>query len=102
MYRKHPEKLMGESYSGREPLYAAITITTFFLSLLMGLLIPAAFYLALISLALFFVAYSTLLAFVAKKEARMLPLAVPLIFLRTLAWLSGFVWGLLKASRGSL
>lgn len=99
MYRKHPEKIAGESYSGREPLYVTATITAFLFSFLSGLIFPVMFYVAAASLLLFFLTYSTLLYFILKKEPAMLLFAIPVIFLRAFYWLGGFGWGLLKSFR---
>jgi len=95
MYKKHPDKLAKDSYTGMEIPLSAVSLSLFFVSIL---LIPffKNFYLPLLFLSFLFIANSDSIIFMAKKEKKMFFFASAMIFLRTLVWIIGFDVGFIK------
>ncbi len=105
LYKKHPEKMKGDSYTGKEVQLSLVFLAGFLLSF-------AGFFLALsfrnisaantlagaaiISHTLFYLANFPTIVFMIQKEKKMAIFAPMIIFIRTLAWGLGFAWGLIN------
>ncbi|MFH0929167.1 MAG: glycosyltransferase [Candidatus Aenigmatarchaeota archaeon] len=94
LYNKHPKKMGGDVYTGREIPYSPIMMAAFIFSLFSSAVMPVSAYLSVISIAAFFAIYLGFFNFVYKRERRMLPISIAIIFLRTISWLFGFAYGL--------
>jgi glycosyltransferase involved in cell wall biosynthesis len=101
MYKKFPEKILGESYTGKEIPMASFFMMLFLLSLLLSLFYLEFLYLAIIGLLAFFAVYTGFFRFLYKKEAGMIPSAMFILFSRTIVCFLGFAWGLLNIFRGN-
>lgn len=96
MYRKHPDKMAKDSYTGLEVPLSAIGL---FLFVLFGFLsIFEKFFInfSILSLLFFFIINADSIIFMGKKEKKMYFIAPLLIFLRTFAWVIGFCVGMVK------
>lgn len=106
LYKKHPEKMRGDSYTGKEVQLSLVFLAGFLLSFagffvaaFFGNLIFAPDFFAksaIITHALFYFANFQTIVFMIQKEKKMALFAYPLIFVRTLAWGLGFAWGLVS------
>ncbi len=105
LYKKHPEKMKGDSYTGKEVQLSLIFLAGFLLALagfffavalkdvaLMNFLAKS----SILAHALFYLANFPTIVFMIDREKKMALFAPVLIFVRTLAWGLGFVWGLVK------
>jgi cellulose synthase/poly-beta-1,6-N-acetylglucosamine synthase-like glycosyltransferase len=111
LYRKHPEKMKGDSYTGVEVplslLAAAVLLLSmggFVLSSLVGrFLLGRGFYVVVAALS--FVGFCGInfgtVLFMAKKEKKMLLFAPLMMLVRTLAWGIGFACGLINTLFGA-
>ncbi|NOZ81597.1 MAG: glycosyltransferase [Candidatus Micrarchaeota archaeon] len=100
MYKKHPDKITKDSYTGLEVPLSAIFLSLFFLTLLLYPLFPT--YLPPVFLILFFLVNADSILFMAKKERKMLLFAPLMIFLRTFIWILGFGTGILKSLKDKI
>ncbi|MBU3957701.1 MAG: glycosyltransferase [Nanoarchaeota archaeon] len=105
LYKKHPEKMMGDSYTGKEVQLSLIFLAGFLLSFagffVFAFLKNAAMAdtlakSAILAHALFYLANFPAIVFMIQKEKKMALFAPAIIFVRTLAWGLGFGWGLVK------
>lgn len=104
LYRKHPEKMGGDSYTGSDVQLSLIFLAgfllstaMFFLSRIFGdILFNLDFYAeaAIASYVLFYLTNFQTVVFMIDKERKMALFAPIIMFVRTLAWGLGFVWGL--------
>ncbi len=100
LYRKHPEKVAGDSYTGLEVPLSAAAMALFVLSPLFAVIGPLAVSVpALAALLALYAVNWRLLLFLAGKGAGMVALALFLLPLRTLVWMTGFAAGLLASLR---
>lgn len=111
LYRKHPEKMKGDSYTGTEvqlSLLAAaallLSISGFVLSSVVGrFLLGYGFY--AVAAALSFIIFCGInlgtILFMAKKEKKMLLFAPAMMLIRTFAWGFGFICGLIRLLAGA-
>ncbi|TRZ55513.1 glycosyltransferase [archaeon] len=105
LYKKHPEKMRGDSYTGKEVQLSLIFLAAFLLSFA-GFFLATAFknialmnFLAksaILSHAAFYLVNFPTMVFMIQKEKKMALFAPAIIFIRTLAWGLGFAWGLVK------
>lgn len=107
LYKKHPEKMRGDSYTGKEVQLSLIFLAAF-LFLTSFAIIGTAFYtlvqtnpllfylLSIVSFDLFYLVNFPTIVFMIYKEKKMAIFAPAIIFIRTLAWGLGFGWGLVK------
>ncbi len=103
LYKKHPEKMKGDSYTGKEVQLSLIFLAGFLLSFA-GFFIAVTFKnialmnffakFAIISHTLFYLVNFPTIVFMIQKEKKMAVFAPAIIFIRTLAWGLGFAWGL--------
>ncbi len=100
MYKKHPERAFGESYTGWEIPIASFFISLFFLSLILSFFYFEFSYLAIVSFLAFFATYAGFFKFLYKGESEMLFSAPIIIFLRTIIVFLGFVLGFFHILRG--
>jgi len=103
LYKKHPEKMRGDSYTGKEVQLSLVFLAGFLLSFASFFLAAAfknialMYFLAksaIISHALFYLVNFPTIVFMIQKEKKMAMFAPAIIFVRTLAWGLGFMWGL--------
>ncbi|MFZ3077894.1 MAG: glycosyltransferase [Candidatus Aenigmatarchaeota archaeon] len=102
LYKKHPEKMKGDSYTGKEVQLSLVFLAGFLLSFA-GFFPAVAFgniaaakilaETAIISNVLFYLMNYPTIVFMVQKEKPMAVFAPLLIYVRTLAWGLGFVWG---------
>ena len=96
MYSRHPDKMKGDSYTGLEVHGSVLFAGLFYCFLLLSPFNPA----LLVASFLCFLGFAAVnlsdIAFMAKKEKKMLVIAPFLLFLRTTAWILGFVAGLVN------
>lgn len=105
LYKKHPEKMKGDSYTGKEVQFSLVFLAGFLLSFA-GFFLAAAFknialmdFLAksaIISHTLYYLVNFPTIVFMIQKEKKMAIFAPAIIFIRTLAWGLGFAWGLVN------
>lgn len=105
LYKKHPEKMRGDSYTGKEVQLSLVFLAGFLFSMA-GFFLAAAFRdiaamnilakVAVLTHALFYLVNFPTIVFMLDREKKMALFAPVLIFVRTLAWGLGFVWGLIK------
>ncbi len=105
LYKKHPEKMRGDSYTGKEVQLSLIFLAGFLLSFA-GFFAALAFRdiaamnilakSAIISHAFFYFANFSTIVFMIQKEKKMALFAPVLMFVRTLVWGLGFGWGLVN------
>lgn len=100
MYKKHPEKIINESYTGLEIPIASFSMILFLSSLFLSFLYFEFLYLAIVSLFAFFATYTGFFKFIYQKEPQMLFKAIIVIFSRTLTCFLGFGWGVIGILRG--
>lgn len=100
MYKKHPEKVFNESYTGWEIPVASFFMSLFLLSLVLSLFYFEFLYLALIGLLAFFATYVGFFKFIFKRESEMLFSALVIIFSRTIIVFLGFGRGFFHILRG--
>ncbi len=99
LYKKHPKKIIGDSYTGKFiPLFAFFMIF-FWLSLLLVFVSILPPYLPILFLLGFYLLNIKFILYLIKKEKKMLIFAPPIIFLRTVVCLLGFFWGVIKIKR---
>ncbi len=105
LYKKHPEKMRGDSYTGKEVQLSLIFLAGFLLSFagfFLALLFRDIFAantlakLAIVSNTLFYLVNYPTILFMVEKEKMMAIFAPLLMYVRTLAWGFGFAWGLVK------
>ncbi len=105
LYRKHPEKMKGDSYTGKEVQLSLIFLAGFLLSfagffvfvfLKNAAMANALAKSAIISHTLFYLVNFPTIVFMIQKEKKLALFAPAIIFIRTLAWGLGFAWGLMK------
>ncbi len=96
MYKKHPEKMKGDSYTGLEIPLSMFSLAFFFLFAFLSFARSEFFWLALPMLAIFFLANASTIAFTAGKERKMLVFAPLMIFFRSVVWILGFLAGFVK------
>lgn len=103
LYKKHPEKMKGDSYTGKEVQLSLIFLAGFLLSFagffVFAFLRDAAIAdtlakSAIIAHALFYLVNFPTMVFMVDREKKMALFAYPLIFVRTLAWGLGFARGM--------
>lgn len=94
LYKKHPEKMSGDIYTGLEIPYSPVFMTIFIFSLLLSIFYPNIIYLTLLSIIIFFGIYLNFFMFISKSEKSLLLISLGVVFLRTLVWLFGFAYGL--------
>ena len=99
LYRRHPKKMGGDSYTGLEVPLSAASMTMFVLSALFALFNPAAFVFVITSLLFLYAINFRLFVFLAKNEVAMAMLALLMLPLRTLIWMGGFMAGTLYPAR---
>lgn len=95
MYRKHPKKIMGDPYSKDVPIMT-VALGMFFLALPFSIINIIALYASLGFLAIFFLVNAGFILFATKKEFKMLFVVPLVIFLRTISWMFGFLYGQIK------
>lgn len=105
LYKKHPEKMRGDSYTGKEVQLSLLFLFAFLLSFA-GFFFAAAFrdiaamnFLAKAAVlihAIFYLVNFPTVVFMIQKEKKMAIFAPAIIFIRTLAWGLGFAWGLMN------
>lgn len=107
LYKKHPEKMRGDSYTGKE-VPASIALLLLILFFAAFTLIDTAlvrlwqaapiinWYMLIGSIGLFYLVNLSTIFFMTKKEKKMAVIAPLLMFFRTLAWGLGFAWGLVN------
>jgi glycosyltransferase involved in cell wall biosynthesis len=100
MYKKHPEKVFNESYTGFEIPIASFFMSLFLLSLLLSIFYFEFLYMAFFSLIAFFATYTGFFKFIHKKEPGMLFKAAIVIFSRTIICFLGFGRGFIDILRG--
>jgi cellulose synthase/poly-beta-1,6-N-acetylglucosamine synthase-like glycosyltransferase len=96
MYKKFPDKILGESYTGKEIPLASFFMTLFILSLLISFFYFNLIYLSMASLLFFYIVYIRLIVFAAKRDAFVFIVTFPILFIRTIVCLIGFLYGLVK------
>jgi GT2 family glycosyltransferase len=94
LYNKHPQKMGGDVYTGSEIPLSPALMSIFLISAVSGTFLHEAFYVSVFSLLAFFTLYGGFFRFVSKAEPSLLPKSMMIIFLRTVSWLLGFVYGL--------
>ncbi len=105
LYKKHPEKMKGDSYTGKEVQLSLIFLAGFLLSFagffsayalrdifMMNILAKA----AVLAHAIFYLVNFPTIVFMIQKEKKMAIFAPAIIFVRTLAWGLGFTWGMIN------
>jgi len=105
LYKKHPEKMRGDSYTGKEVQLSLIFLAAFLVSfagfflaalfrnfVLMDLLAKS----TILAHALYYLVNFPTIVFMIQKEKKMAVFAPAIIFIRTLAWGLGFAWGLIN------
>jgi len=100
MYKKHPEKVFNESYTGLEIPVATFFMTLFLLSLFLSFLYFDFLYLSFVSLLAFFATYTGFFKFIYEREPEMISKASVVIFSRTIMCFLGFGWGIIGVIRG--
>ncbi len=93
MYKKHPAKLSGDSYTTKDIHFSLISIGLFYLFLFLSLFNWKFIFFSLASLALFILSNIRIIVFMTKKEKKMMFLAPFLLFLRTHVWALGALKG---------
>ncbi len=96
MYSKHPEKMRGDSYTGMEVPVSVASLALFFFFCLLSPVRIEFLWLAILMLCIFFLANAGTIAFMTKKERKMLAFAPFVIFLRNIVWILGFSAGFLR------
>jgi len=94
LYKKHPDKMGGDIYTGLEIPYSPMIMGTCILCLIFSAFSHIMLYAALLSLIAFFLTYLSFFKFVSKIERRLVLATIGIVFLRTIIWLFGFVYGL--------
>ncbi len=95
MYKKHPDKITKDSYTGLEVPLSVIFFLLFGLTFIISFFLPIGL-LSLIFLMLFFLVNLDTIIFMVKKEKKMILFSPFMIFLRTFVWILGFGIGILK------
>lgn len=103
LYKKHPEKMRGDSYTGKEVQLSLVFLAGFLFSIA-GFFLATAFRdiaamnilakVAVLTHAIFYLVNFPTLVFMIDREKKMSLFAPAIIFIRTLAWGFGFAWGL--------
>ncbi len=93
MYRKHPEKLSGDSYTGKDIHISLFSLGLFYFSILLSLFNTKFLLLSTLSLLIFLLGNLKTILFMGKKEKKMFVLSPFLIFLRTHIWILGVLKG---------
>lgn len=96
MYKKFPEKMLGESYTGKEIPLASFFMSIFLLTLILSIFNIELLCISILSLILFYLVYFELLKFLFKKEKSQFLFAFVVLFLRTIICFFGFAYGLIK------
>ena len=99
LYKRHPKKVAGDSYTGLEIPLSAASMAVFVLSAFFALFSPAAFAFVITSLLFLYAINLKLFIFLARNEVAMVMLALLMLPLRTLIWMGGFVAGTLYPAR---
>lgn len=105
LYKKHPDRMKGDSYTGKDVQFSIIFLAGFLLSIagffsayalrdifMMNILAKA----AVLAHAIFYLVNFPTIVFMIEKEKKMAIFAPVIIFIRTLAWGLGFSWGMVK------
>jgi len=96
MYKRFPNKILGESYTGKEIPLASFFLSFLLLTLLMSIFEIRLIYVSLTSLILFYLVYYKLLRFLFKTEKLQFLFALGLLPVRTVVCFVGFAYGILK------
>ena len=94
LYKKHPEKMGGDIYTGMEIPYSPIFMSIFIISLTLSMFYLSILYIALASIIVYFLIYLSFFKFVSRIEKHLIPTTIGITFLRTIVWLLGFLYGL--------
>ena len=100
MYKKHPERVFNESYTGWEIPVASFFMSLFLLGLFLSVFYFEFLYFALVSLLAFFATYAGFFKFLYRRESEMLFSAPIIIFSRTIIVFLGFGRGFFHILRG--
>ena len=96
MYRRFPNKVLGESYTGLEIPLASFFLTMGVLSLLLSPFVEGMIFVAPVSMLLFYLVYLRLFVDLWKAEKPQAAFTVFYLPLRTVVCMVGFVVGMLK------
>jgi len=96
MYEKHPDKIMKDSYTGIEVPVSVLSVILFIFFLFLSIFEKTFLALSFLFLAIFILANASSIIFMGKKEKKMYIIAPFLMFLRTFAWILGFLTGIIK------
>lgn len=96
MYKKHPDKMMKDSYTGIEVPLSAISVFLFILFTFLSIFEKTLLIFSVLSVLFFVMINADSISFMGRKERKMYLLAPLLIFLRTFVWIIGFGIGILK------
>ncbi len=96
MYKKHPDKMMKDSYTGLEVPVSTASAGLFLFFILLSGFSKIFLFLSLVFLITFLLANLGTIIFMGKKERKMYFFAPFLIFLRAVVWISGFIAGMLR------
>ncbi len=96
MYKRFPNKILGESYTGKEIPLASFFLSVSLLTLLLSIFETGLVYVSLTSLVLFYFVYYRLLRALFKAERLQFLFALGFLPLRTAVCFIGFAYGMLK------
>lgn len=96
MYKKHPDKMMKDSYTGIEVPLSVISVFLFILFTFLSIFEKTLLIFSVLSVLFFVMINADSISFMGRKERKMYLLAPLLIFLRTFVWIIGFGIGILK------
>ncbi len=96
MYKKHPDKMIKDSYTGLEIPVSTVSVGLFLFFILLSGFSKMFLFLSLVFLITFLLANLGTIIFMGKKERKMYFFAPFLIFLRTVVWIAGFIAGMLR------
>jgi glycosyltransferase involved in cell wall biosynthesis len=96
MYKRFPNKILGEGYTGMEIPLASFFITMAILSLVLSVFSSELIYISLFSLLLFYSVYLRLFSYLYRTERMQIPFALFFLPVRTVICMIGFLNGMLK------
>jgi glycosyltransferase involved in cell wall biosynthesis len=96
MYKRFPNKILGEGYTGMEIPLASFFITMAILSLVFSVFSSELIYVSIFSLLLFYSVYFRLFSYLYRAEKMQIPFALFFLPLRTVICMIGFVKGILQ------
>ena len=100
MYKKHPDKILNESYTGWEIPLASLFMSIFLLSLFLSFFNIEFITLSVVSVIAFFATYVGFFKFILQKEKGMITKTPFILFSRTIMCFLGFGWGIFGILRG--